>query len=486
MKRKILTILACFMLCLCVLTGCGGEKGLSGGPKPTDTVYGNGGYAVRKGEYVYFTNAIFEGNLTYKRNNYGKEKLSAIYRAKLNAQGVIDTNEDGIPTGSQIVAKQIAGFSNSGIYIFGNYIYYATPRITKDSDGDVVNDLISFKRIKLDGTDHKTIYNLEKRGEDFKFEMYQANGRVYVLVLNDSKLISASIKLNSDKVTTETLAKKVTSAVFPKTSTITSDYKASSFNNYVYYTRSTTLKTDGIAEHTYIGKVNINGKSDPQEIKITDKTYTLVEVNNNRLYYTLDDILYSTDLAQNDIDNATQYSYNKLTSYKIVSDQVIGSSATDLGIVAVLSNSLVYYNALNDYITLVDGSTKAVTLQYVSGNYAYYTVADDTALYRKVIYRTRTEQEKLAEKTLAGEKVIDSVSFVVGEEKDEEGNVTSEGTKMFDFDDNYIFYFSEVENSNKKYNYLHMIKIGAKNEESKSYSQFMGKLDKKDILEDKD
>ena len=199
----------------------------------------------------------------------------------------------------------------------------------------------------------------------------------------------------------------------------------------------------------------------------------------------MDGIVYSSNLKDGNIDNATQYSYNSLTSYKVVEDQIIGDTSTDLGIVAILNNSLIYYKELNNYINLVDGSEKAVTLQYVSGNYVYYTIADDTALYRKVIYKTRTQEEIEQEKSLPGELVIDQFVPTVGATTDDSGNTTGAIT-LFDYDNDYLFFFNTVENSNKINSYLHMVKIGAQNEEGDLYSQFIGKLSKDDILEDEE
>ena len=51
MKKKLLTILSCLIMFVCILTGCG-NKGLQGGPVAEDTVYGNGGHVVRKGDYI--------------------------------------------------------------------------------------------------------------------------------------------------------------------------------------------------------------------------------------------------------------------------------------------------------------------------------------------------------------------------------------------------------------------------------------------------
>ncbi len=479
MKKKFFSILACVMMCVCCLAGCGPTK-LSGGPALDDTVYGNGGVAVRKGDYVYFVNAYAGQTVAYGKNKYGKETLSAIYRTKLDKNGLVQTDEEGNLVQSEILAKQIVGFKHAGIYIFGDYMYYTTPKATKDKSGTEVADLVSFERIKLNSTDHDTLYTTSApAGEDFKYHIYQSNDRVYIVVLNAGELVSVSCNLTGGKTTKKVLDTDVTSAVFASEDQVTNE-----FSTYAYYTKASTIEDDGIADYTLINKVKLDGSKEPENLKLTSETFTLNQVKNNRLYYTYDTILYSTNSAI-DPNTNTYYSANNLTSYKILDDQVIGSTSTDLGLVALLSNNVVYFRAQNDYVNLFS-SDKAVTLQYIAGNYVYYTIAEDSALYRKVINKSRTPEQAEAERTIAGEKVIDnfisSVSYTVGEGE----GATTESATIFDYDQNYLFYFNKVEDTNEVYSYMHLFKIGAQDEEGKAYDKFIGVLDKKDTEEVKE
>ncbi len=485
MKKKFFSIVACLIMTLCCLAGCGAAA-LSGGPKLDDTVYGNGGIAVRKGEYVYFVNAFTNPVVDYGKNKFGKETLSAIYRTKVDDRGLLETDAEGNIKQAEVVAKQINGFKNAGLYIFGDYIYYTTPKAAKDSSGSQISNLVSFERIKLNGTKHDTLYTTEKEvGSDFKFQMYQAGDKVYALILDNKQLISVSAKVTGGKATTKILDKDVTSAVFAKVDTLDKDYSVSDFNTYAYYTKASTIENDGIANYTLINKIKIDGSEEAKNLKRTDEEYTLVEVKNNRLYYTYEDgLLYSSDLTSViNPESDKFYSSNTLSSYKILEDQVFGSTKTDLGVVAVLSNSLVYFNANGEFVNLVNGSSKAVTLRFVQDNYVYYTVADDEALYRKVIYKNRSVEEIAAERDIAGQKVMDKYATTAEYTVGEGDSATTENYDVCDYDSEYYFYFAKATDSNQKYSYMHMVKFGAQDAEGGEYNKLIGVLDSTDVKE---
>ena len=459
MKKKLLTILSCLIMFVCILTGCG-NKGLQGGPVAEDTVYGNGGYVVRKGNYIYFANSYSTKTLSENDNEYGDETLAAIYRAKLNNQGIVETDEDGKLQNVEILAKQIAGFNNSGIYIFGDYIYYATPKTLKvKSDigtSELLEGLVSFERIKLDGTGHKTLYSINTLGEDLKYSFNLVGNNVCLTVLNNKELTTVLIDVNkAKKKSTKTLAENVTSVVFPTVENITSDYSVSNFDSYVYFTQTVTIDNGGY-NGTRFAKVKLDGSKSVEKIE-DNTTKTLVSVKNNRLYYTEDSILYSTQ----DFEHNTQYSANSLTEYIVNQD----SNNTDMGIVALLGNSMVYYRSYGEYTVLYeaqDGET--VKLLYIEDNKIFYTIGN--TLYSKEIYKSTYDAN---ERNTAG--YIHSTKV----------NISTNETTAFDYEQNYIFYYNTVEDSQGLYSYMHLVKHFATNEEGETFEQCVGVIDSSDI-----
>ena len=154
---KILSLAAALMLGVSAfaLTGCGEDTSYKGEEKLADyqaamasgaDVASNGGFAVEKGGYVYFINGV---ESTTANNGYGapvKCSLMAIKKSDL-AEGNYDQAKIVIP--SLFTAQDF----NAGLYIFGDYVYYATPTTDKNVSGQAGNSYIDFKRAKLDGTE---------------------------------------------------------------------------------------------------------------------------------------------------------------------------------------------------------------------------------------------------------------------------------------------------------------------------------------------
>lgn len=135
------------------LAGCGsnsykGDK-LTPGYVSDAEVTSNGGFLVEKGEYVYFINGV-EGYTA--KNKYGKVVKGALMRiSKTELNGLLN----GEDVEAQIVVPSlfVQERQQSGIYIYGDYVYYATPTTDTDDKGNVENSWIDVKRAKIDGSE---------------------------------------------------------------------------------------------------------------------------------------------------------------------------------------------------------------------------------------------------------------------------------------------------------------------------------------------
>lgn len=159
--------------------GCGDDtyKGdaLTPGYDSTATVSSNGGFAVEKGEYVYFIN----GSENYTANNvYGeveKASLKRISKTELK-NGEFASAQTVVP--SLFVAQNY----DAGIFIYGDYVYYATPTTAKNVHGEVENTQLDFKRAKIDGTAAPEEYFFRATSNTTNYRFVQdANGNVYCL-----------------------------------------------------------------------------------------------------------------------------------------------------------------------------------------------------------------------------------------------------------------------------------------------------------------
>ena len=170
-----------------VASGCGGYYG--GKALPGDIsgeISSNGGFAVEKGDYVYFINGV-EGNEA--ENGYGKPVKGAIYR--ISSKDLSEHNYSSVDCVVPLVSY--TADYNAGLFIYGDYIYYGTPSTDKNSDGEVLNDKLDMKSSKLDGTQTKKSAYVQFPKNDYEYRYVEEGGTVYLLyVATDEKVFDES------------------------------------------------------------------------------------------------------------------------------------------------------------------------------------------------------------------------------------------------------------------------------------------------------
>lgn len=185
--KKLLSIVAAatILASTFAVTACGDNKlnEKVDAPATGDVVSSNGGFAVEKGDFVYFINGSEEYTADNKFGDVVKGSLMCIKKTDL-AEGKYDSAKVVVPT--------LIGSQNfeTGIYIFGDYVYYATPTTDKNIHGEVENSWIDFKRAKLDGTETMSGYYFRLSSNSSNFRFVEVNGVVYCLYEEDSALKS--------------------------------------------------------------------------------------------------------------------------------------------------------------------------------------------------------------------------------------------------------------------------------------------------------
>lgn len=180
------------------LTACGGNYSLDNPlTLPTgEAVVSNGGFAVEKGEYVYFIN----GAEDYTANNtYGEAVKGSLMRIK--KENLTAGTSVGYASAETVIPMLISPSStNAGIYIFGDYVYYATPSTDKSvGTGTVNSSNIEFKRAKLDGSNVMKDYYFRLSNNSTEFRFVEVDGTVYCLYEDGTSLKSYNTK--TDKTT---------------------------------------------------------------------------------------------------------------------------------------------------------------------------------------------------------------------------------------------------------------------------------------------
>ncbi len=468
MKKLLLLIAAIFLSTTMLVTGCG-NKGLTPNPKTDDPVVSNGGMAVLKGDYVYFVNGYksFSGLTKDVDNVWGKQVISSIYRTKVSDLNEIAHDENGFLEKAEVVVPQIVGTENSNFYIFGDYIYYATPNMQVDKNGNLLNARSNLCRININGQNNKVLYTTETTLTQTNWTMYELDGTVYLLAYDNNKIISINASKAKSPVV---LAENVKSTAFinlEKYNKAESDENKiiNGVNNYVYYTRDIAEDDAEFGKAgNILARVKIDGGT--EEIVCADgkNTYTINTAKNGCIYYTKQNTTNQTSvfckytLSENRTkveNNETEISYVSYTKTFVLdknNQQVVGTD-----VVAI--------NGAN--ITLV----KSVNGQTVTSE-IYTGEADITAinLYGDTLFFM--ENSKIYYVNVRSGK--QTPTQVATNDKTLKTDIAT----FLDFDGRNVYFYASYESENGTVNYyLNRTDLHA----SESTSEFVGCFDENHV-----
>lgn len=279
------TVAAISALSAGILSACGNN--LSGVTVKDDTlnaISSNGGFLVESGKYVYFVN----GKADYADDNtYGsvvKGSVQRISKENLKNRNYTDT-ETVVPS---VIYSE---YYDSGIYIYDDYVYYASPSTAKNSNGVVQNEQIEFKRAKADGTSAEGGYffRAPSAHKDMAYRFVKEGETVYLMYVLSEDLYGTTTT-NIHSVNTATgkdtlLAYNIGEYAFDKC-----DVE----NPYIYYTMSVTSNiggTDSISEnYNQLFRVRADVTESPREYDFSYvKDY---DADKDPLYVNFGDFVY--------------------------------------------------------------------------------------------------------------------------------------------------------------------------------------------------
>ena len=433
-KTRIYSFLLVLVLCILLVAGCAPHSKLEL-PETNAAVVGNGGLAVQKGDYLYFVNGYTSVSSLKDGNNRGGDKYSAIYRAKLT-DNELTYDEDGNLENYDIIVDKICGFEKTALYIFGDYIYYATPNTEKVVSDELISsnfELTDFYRAKLDGTNRTRIYKTNEKSDSTQFAFYKVNGidDVYLALYDGTKLVF----VNCSTGAVSTISESISSVAMPVVSNYNAENNQTSIGaSYVYYTRAGNEE-----EELSSGNVACCAKiGENQEIVLASGvyTYTVKSATNEALVFTK-----KTDVDLNANNYAISYAYN---NGKIALDLQNGGTKLDatahdkvllctyeegncIGMITTnASNKLVYINCINDDIVVLDEETE-LTPVALSGNYVY-AYDSNKSIYQINYKLTENNKKVIANASLTGDDAIAKPYF--------------DAKKNFSVCGNYVYYFA--------------------------------------------
>ena len=146
----------------------------------------NGGFVTETNDYVYFING--------KANNTDQNKFGSVLKGSVQRIKKDDLNGGNYSNTQTVVPSVIySGSYKAGLYIYDGYIYYTTPSTQKNTDGEVLNSNLDFKRTKLDGTGTTDGYIWQSSDNAVDYRYVNVDGTVYILYALSENLYGTSV-----------------------------------------------------------------------------------------------------------------------------------------------------------------------------------------------------------------------------------------------------------------------------------------------------
>ena len=422
--KKFLSLILVLMLAVtgAVFAGCGEINSikLEGGPSLEEDVYGNGSFVVRKGDYVYFASGfVSESDLGSAglTNKLGEVTNGAIYRAKIEETQIeVDdsTAENGKRTENSLVlnnpemlVSKLAGFENSGLYIFGNKLFFATPSTAKNYDGSVLYSTPVFYSVDLDGQNLTELY-VAQGFKDGSFSFVAIDGNVYLIVFDGKDITKVDINGKATK-----LACDVKEAVLPVSKNVeNNEYNAQNFEKFVYFTKESEKTTSTKDYGTLLKKVNIVSGEVSVLFEKDYVTVSLVKLEDSKLYYTRNEIksgssvtgsyLYSSDLT------SENFVEEKLSYQSTISNAIRVELESKSGYIYINNSKLIFKDDLGNVKSLTSSIS---TLLFVKDNFVYYIYS--SALYRLDLTADSPSGVKLSDSSTVDKTYVDEANGLI-------------------------------------------------------------------------
>ncbi len=420
---------AALVLCLIVVgvvfAGCGPKEiVLQGGPAYEDQIYGNGGFVVTKGDYVYFTDAYVSSSSLGSSitNEQGTVTETGLYRAEMDTELVSDV-ETPVLKNVQLMVSKVVGFENMGLYIFKDKIYFPSPTTESDSSG-VRYDLLTFYRCNLDGSNLEVFYQTESFS-DGKFSMTMIDEQVYLLIYDGNQIIIVDENGGENVV-----ASNVTGAVLPSRTTIVSNSEnPSSIECSVYYTVDKESQ-GSISMGNILYRADIVSKNVTELLNEDRVAVTLSSLEGGRLFYTRNELFANGTISDYNIySNSLDGSNFHASEIKHFDDETISVvplgiyEGKNLGVAYVSGDGKIIIKNLDNSAGNALVSSSVTKIICSRNGYLYYV--SSSSIYRISLTDADATSEKIS------------------------GTLTIK-SDYFDIDEDFFYFFAEDSSKTNK------------------------------------
>lgn len=416
--KKFTRILICLMLCVFGfgLVACGDprteeEKNFTY-PTGSDVVYGNGGLAVKKGNYVYFVNGYKSiEDVSNKKDTF---TVGSLMLMKLGENGEVVTDDEGLTKDEYFITmhNKLCGYQATNLFIHGGYLYFVSPCLENES-GDKVwaKERVVFNRIKLNKSSSvEEVYSSGVKYDQLQYEYYQENGQLFIMVWEkgdsyySNNGTNALIRVDATGKSSYKVANDVQSVVFSENSDEIFFVKhASSDETYDlkkydivsnqvedYYSNSKTFEAKAVAN----GKVFIlasHGVGSTTDIKVSN----IANHSDFALFYAYSDsatMSYANDGTVVAVNGNVISIVKSLTDIKVVID----AEATSINVIGFANGCVYYYDEVSNikyvsYSNVLAGNQPEIktltTIDAVSSDCSYFDLDEDESMmyfYKKV------------------------------------------------------------------------------------------------------
>lgn len=330
-------------------------------------VKGNGGMVVTANDYIYFVNG-YNSYETFGKSNLSQNfEVGGLYRVKLD-NGVIKYDENGVPTGVEQISDNLVGFESTSIYVFGNYVYYATPTTEVTKKGELQTSKLDFCRVKTTGGKVQTIYQTDNDATDVDFEFYYADGSVYLMVNENGTLkrVCCYGKFKENEVDTD-----ITSLVLHRDEDEV--YTSTSYSN-IFYTKTEDSIIKIYNYNVAEDKIEYKASTDYSECELLDVKFGHLYYKAKKSAYPSYSLIYRMDATKNAITNKVeeQVTVTEYDNFYFLGNETSGYIAQ--------TSSKTYFVAYNEGDTPYQIADSKLEIISIYGGYIYFK--DDTTIKR--------------------------------------------------------------------------------------------------------
>ena len=395
--KKFTRILICLILCVFSLgfVACDKrteeEKNFTY-PSSADLVEGNGGLAVKKGNYIYFVNgytSITEGGLTSETTFM----QGSLMLTRLDADGNLIKNDNGSIQDEHFItiSHALCGYEVTDLFIFGDYLYFVSPCKETESGGKVwAKERVVFNRIKLDKTSNvEEVYRSGVKLENLEYKYYVVNGNLNILVWEKGSVYyeengnnNALIKVDATAKSHEIIENNVLEVEF-----------ADEFNQVFYKTQKDT--------NYYLKQLNVSNKAITNYNTFNRDFEILAVEKNAEIDKVFIKIAHTVGSNKTDIQSSvisTRQGFETLYSYEGTNTVEI---TKDGNVVLINGNTFTFVKGLDETVKVTDESASSIdVIDYTNGCILYYATKDGTLNINLVSYSNAIAGSEVKIKTL--------------------------------------------------------------------------------------